>query len=104
MLFNLGVAYFAGHEAAIEFLTGYLIEKSLSVDNVFVFLLLFSYFAVPPVYQHKVLFWGVLGALLITEFAWIIYVAGAFLMLVGIKMIVKSQGDLQPENNPLVRW
>lgn len=116
MLFNLGVAHFAGSDKAIEFLTGYVIEKSLSVDNVFVFLLLFSYFSVPAVYQHKVLFWGILGALvmraimigvgaiLITKFVWIIYVFGAFLILTGIKMIVKREEEIHPENNPIVRW
>ncbi len=116
MLFNLGVWHYAGSEKGIEFLTGYVIEKSLSVDNVFVFALLFSYFAVPPLYQHKVLFWGVLGALimraimialgaaLITRFNWIIYVFGAFLILTGIKMIFKREEQIHPENNPLVRW
>lgn len=116
MLFNLGVWHYAGSEKGIEFLTGYVIEKSLSVDNVFVFALLFSYFAVPPLYQHKVLFWGILGALimraimialgaaLITKFVWIIYVFGAFLILTGIKMIVKREEQIHPENNPLVRW
>ena len=84
LLFNLGVWHYGGSEKAVQFLTGYVIEKSLSVDNVFVFALLFSYFAVPPLYQHKLLFWGILGALLmraamigagaalITKFAWII--------------------------------
>ncbi len=116
MLFNLGVWHYAGSEKGIEFLTGYVIEKSLSVDNVFVFALLFSYFAVPPLYQHKVLFWGILGALimraimialgaaLITKFIWIIYVFGAFLILTGIKMIFKREEQIHPENNPLVRW
>lgn len=116
LLFNLGVWHYAGSQKALEFFTGYLIEKSLSVDNVFVFALLFSYFAVPPVYQHKVLFWGILGALimraimialgaaLITKFAWIIYVFGAFLILTGIKMIVKREEEIHPERNPVVRW
>ena len=63
MLFNIGIAHFLGNDKGLEFFTGYVIEKSLSVDNVFVFALLFSYFAVPPIYQHKVLFWGILGAL-----------------------------------------
>ncbi|HSQ22684.1 MAG TPA: TerC family protein, partial [Coriobacteriia bacterium] len=91
-------------------------EKSLSVDNVFVFAMLFSYFAVPPLYQHKVLFWGVLGALvmraamialgvaLITKFSWIIYVFGAFLILTGIKMVLKREEEIHPERNPVVRW
>jgi len=114
--FNAGVWHYAGSQKALEFFTGYLIEKSLSVDNVFVFALLFSYFAVPPKYQHKVLFWGILGALimraimiaagaaLITKFAWIIYVFGAFLILTGIKMIVKREEEVHPERNPVVRW
>jgi len=116
LLFNLGVAHCMGEQKGLEFFTGYVIEKSLSVDNVFVFALLFSYFAVPAVYQHKVLFWGILGALvmraimifvgaaLIEKFAWIIYVFGAFLILTGIKMIVKREEEIHPERNPLVRW
>ncbi|RFC42411.1 MAG: tellurite resistance protein TerC [Verrucomicrobia bacterium] len=116
LLFNAGLWYYAGPAKALEFFTGYLIEKSLSVDNVFVFALLFSYFAVPPVHQHKVLFWGILGALvmraamigvgalLITKFAWIIYVFGAFLILTGIKMIVKREDAIDPSRNPVVRW
>ncbi|GDY21056.1 membrane protein [Verrucomicrobiota bacterium] len=116
LAFNVGVWHFAGSQKALEFFTGYLIEKSLSVDNVFVFALLFSYFAVPPLYQHKVLFWGILGALLmravmivagaalIAKFAWIIYVFGGFLILTGIKMIVKREEEIHPERNPVVRW
>jgi len=116
LLFNLGVAHYMGDQKGLEFFTGYVIEKSLSVDNVFVFALLFSYFTVPPLYQHKVLFWGILGALvmravmifvgaaLIEKFAWIIYVFGAFLILTGIKMIVKREEEIHPERNPLVRW
>lgn len=116
MLFNLGVAHYMGNDKGLEFFTGYVIEKSLSVDNVFVFALLFSYFAVPAIYQHKVLFWGIIGALimratmialgarLITEFAWIIYVFGAFLLLTGLKMIFKREEEIHPERNPIVRW
>ena len=116
LLFNAGVWHYAGSQKGLEFFTGYLIEKSLSVDNVFVFALLFSYFAVPPLYQHKVLFWGILGALvmrtvmivagaaLITKFEWIIYVFGGFLILTGIKMIVKREEEIHPERNPVVRW
>jgi tellurite resistance protein TerC len=115
LLFNVGVWHCYGSGKALEFFTGYLIEKSLSVDNVFVFLLLFSYFSVPPLYQHKVLFWGILGALimrailivlgaaLITKFTWIIYVFGAFLILTGIKMVVKREEEIHPERNPVVR-
>ena len=113
--FNLGVWHFAGGAKALEFFTGYVIEYSLSADNVFVFALLFSYFAVPAHYQHKVLFWGILGALvmrlgmillgaaLIAKFAWIIYVFGAFLVVTGIKMLLKSDEEIHPERNPLVR-
>ncbi len=116
MIFNAGVWHYGGSQKALEFFTGYLIEKSLSVDNVFVFALLLSYFAVPPKFQHKVLFWGILGALvmraimialgaaLITKFEWIIYVFGAFLILTGIKMIVKREEEIHPERNPVVRW
>ena len=116
LLFNLGVWHYAGEQKALEFITGYLIEYSLSVDNLFVFALLFSYFAVPPKFQHRVLFWGILGALamravmivvgaaLITKFTWMIYIFGAFLILTGIKMIVKREEEIHPERNPVVRW
>ena len=115
LTFNLGIGHFMGNDKALEFLTGYVIEKSLSVDNIFVIALLFSYFSVPPRYQHKVLFWGILGALvmratmiavgakLIAEFAWIIYVFGAFLILTGIKMIAKQETDIHPEQTFVVR-
>ena len=116
LLFNAGVWHFAGPAKGLEFFTGYVIEKSLSVDNVFVFALLFSYFAMPPLYQRKVLFWGILGALimraimivagaaLLAKFAWIIYVFGGFLILTGIKMIVKREEEIHPECNPVVKW
>jgi tellurite resistance protein TerC len=116
LLFNAGIWHFSGSQKALEFFTGYVIEKSLSVDNVFVFAMLFSYFAVPQLYQHKVLFWGVLGALvmraamialgaaLIAKFSWIIYVFGAFLILTGIKMVLKREEEIHPERNPVVRW
>lgn len=116
LLFNLGLWYYAGAQKALEFTTGYLIEYSLSVDNIFVFALLFSYFAVPPKFQHRVLFWGILGALilraimigagavLIAKFDWIIYVFGGFLIITGIKMIVKRDEELHPERNPVVKW
>lgn len=115
LTFNAGLWYYAGSEKALEFLTGYLIEKSLSVDNVFVFAMLFTYFAVPPLYQHRVLFWGIIGALimrgtmiwagatLIAEFSWIIYVFGGFLILTGLKMILKREQEIHPERNPVVR-
>jgi len=115
LVFNAGIWHFAGAQKALEFFTGYVIEKSLSVDNVFVLAMLYSYFAVPPLYQHKVLFWCILGALamravmialgaaLIAEFSWIIYVFGAFLVLTGIKMAVKREEAIHPERNPVVR-
>ena len=116
MLFNFGIWHFMGPQKALEFTTGYVIEYSLSVDNIFVFAMLFSYFSVPATYQHRVLFWGILGALvmraimivagtvLITKFAWIIYVFGAFLILTGLKMIFKKEEEMHPERNPVVRW
>lgn len=115
LLFNVGVYFFMGKEKALEFLTGYVIEKSLSVDNLFVFIMVFSYFNVDTKYQHKVLFWGILGALvmravfifagvaLIQQFHWIIYVFGAFLIFTGIKMLVQKNENVEPDKNPLVR-
>nr|WP_236022974.1 TerC family protein [Dictyobacter formicarum] len=115
LVFNAGVYLVSGGEVALQFLTGYLVEKSLSVDNIFVFVLLFSYFKVPNAYQHRVLFWGIIGALLmrgilivagsvlIEQFHWIIYVFGAFLIFTGIKMGVQKEADVHPENNPLVK-
>ncbi|MFA6470345.1 MAG: TerC family protein [Bacteroidota bacterium] len=106
---------YANSDAALAFLTGYLIEKSLSVDNVFVFLMLFTYFQVPPLYQHKVLFWGILGALimramfifagvsLITTFHWMIYVFGALLLFTGVNMAIQKDKKLEPEKNPVIR-
>lgn len=102
-------------EAGLAFLTGYLIEKALSVDNIFVFVLIFTYFSVPAKYQHRVLFWGIIGALLmrgimiglgaalIKEFHWIIYIFGAFLIFTGIRMAFHKNEEVHPENNPLVR-
>jgi len=104
-----------GQQRALEFLTGYLIEKSLSVDNIFVFVLIFTYFQVPAKYQHKVLFWGILGALLmraafiaagvtlIQRFHWIIYVFGGFLVVTGIRMAVQQDKEIHPERNPVLR-
>jgi tellurite resistance protein TerC len=105
----------ARHQKALEFLTGYLIELSLSVDNLFVFVLIFSYFKVPAKYQHRVLFWGVLGALvmrvfmivagteLIERFHWIIYIFGAFLIYTGIKMFSTQDENIDPENRFVVK-
>ena len=115
LLFNLGIYWFRGSEPAIQFFTGYLIEKSLSVDNIFVFALLFGYFAVPPAYQHRVLFWGILGALvmragfilagaaLLAKFHWIIYVFGAFLIVTGVKMAIFRNAEMHPEKNPVLK-
>jgi len=115
LLFALGVYFFRGGEKALEFLTGYVIEWSLSVDNLFVFLVIFSYFAVPPIYQHRVLFWGILGALvlraifiatgtaLLTNFHWMIYVFGGFLIFTGIKLLFAGEEKIDPEKNPAVR-
>ncbi|MFH0991519.1 MAG: TerC family protein [bacterium] len=116
LLFNLGIYLWLGYDYALMFFTGYLIEKSLSVDNLFVFLLIFSYFNVPSRYQHKVLFWGILGALvlrglligmgvvLINQFSWILYIFGAFLIFTGIKMgLQKETVKIKPERNILVR-
>jgi len=116
LLFNIGILYWFGSQKALEFFTGYLIEKSLSVDNIFVFILVFSYFKVPALYQHKVLFWGVLGALimraififaglaLIEQFHWIIYVFGAFLVFTGFKMISQKDKEIHPEKNPVLKF
>ncbi len=106
----------ARHEKGLQFVAGYLIELSLSVDNLFVFLLIFSYFKVPPKYQHRVLYWGVLGALvmrvgmiiagteLIDRFHWIIYIFGAFLVYTGAQMLRGGETEIEPENNVLVRF
>ena len=115
MLFAGIVFYYLGTQPGFEFLTGYIIELSLSVDNLFVFLLIFSYFKVPAKFQHRVLFWGVMGALfmrltmifvgaaLINRFHWIIYIFGAFLVYTGIKMFRQEEIDVQPEQNIAVR-
>lgn len=106
---------YTNREAALAFFTGYLIEKSLSVDNIFVFILIFSFFAVPAAYQHRVLFWGILGALvmrgtliavgaaLLKEFHWIIYIFGAFLIFTGIRMARHQDEEVHPDKNPVVK-
>jgi tellurite resistance protein TerC len=115
LIFNALVYLFIGRQQGIEFLTGYLIEKSLSVDNIFVFVLVFSYFNVPGKYQHRVLFWGVLGALvmraffilvgvqLLEAFHWMIYVFGGFLIFTGIRMAFHQDEEIHPDANPVVR-
>lgn len=122
LTFNAGIYYFylppegyTNADSALQFLTGYVIEKSLSIDNIFVFVLIFSFFKVPAVYQHKVLFWGILGALvmrvififagvaLINRFAWIIYIFGAFLIFTGIKLVTQKDKEIHPEKNPVLK-
>jgi tellurite resistance protein TerC len=115
MLFGVGVYVLLGRQAALEFAAGYLVEEALSVDNLFVFILLFSYFRVPPQLQHRVLFWGILGALvmrgamiaagavLINRFHWIVYVFGAFLVFTGLKMAFQRDAEIDPEHNPVLR-
>jgi len=107
--------FWRGHVATLEFVTGYVIELSLSVDNLFVFLLIFRYFRVPVLHQHKVLFWGILGALLmrgifvlvgvglITQFHWIVYLFGAFLVYSGIQFFRQESVEIHPEKNPVLR-
>ena len=102
-------------EATTQFLTGYLIEKALSVDNIFVFIMIFAYFKVPALYQHKVLFWGIIGALimraiciaagvtLLKQFHWMVYVFGAFLIITGIKMLTQHGKTIDPEKNPVIK-
>lgn len=114
-LFNGFIYYTYGQDKAFEFFTGYMIEKSLSVDNIFVIILIFSYFQVPPAYQHKVLFWGILGALvmrfcfilagieLINKFHLLIYLFGGFLIVTGIRMIFHRNENFEPERNPVVK-
>jgi tellurite resistance protein TerC len=116
LIFNSLIYYWFGELKAIEFLTGYLIEKSLSIDNIFVFVLVFGYFQIPSIYQHKVLFWGILGALLmrvififagvalIEKFHWTIYIFGAFLIYTGYNMLSQKDKKIEPENNPLIRF
>ncbi|HET9298020.1 MAG TPA: TerC family protein [Candidatus Binatia bacterium] len=115
LIFNAGIYYAWGKDKALEFLTGYVIEKALSVDNLFVFLMIFQYFGTPAIYQHRVLFWGIVGALvmraifiasgaaLLENFHWMIYVFGAFLIITGIKMLLQGDEKLEPDKNPVVR-
>jgi tellurite resistance protein TerC len=115
LLFDAWLYVKRGSQAALEFLSGYIVELALSVDNVFVFILIFSYFRVPAAYHHRVLFWGIFGALLmrgamitagallIERFHWITYVFGAFLVLTGIRMATHDGVDIEPESNPVLR-
>ncbi len=115
LAFNAGVFVFEGAQAGLEFLTGYLIEKALSVDNIFVFIVIFSYFGVPPALQHRVLFWGVVGALvmrsifiglgtaLISHFDWVMYIFGAILLYSGWKLLRHESVEVHPEKNIVIR-
>ena len=115
LIFNIGIYYVRGSEFALQFLAGYLLEKSLSVDNLFVFLLVFNYFQLPSKFQHKILFWGILGALffraififfgvsLLHYFTWMIYVFGAILIITGFKLAFEKDTKVNPEKNIFVR-
>jgi tellurite resistance protein TerC len=115
LLFGLSIYLMLGSEKALNYITGYLVEESLSVDNLFVFLLLFTYFVVPDHYQHRVLFWGIVGAIimrgifiatgitLLENLHWIIYIFGAFLVYTGIRIATQKEKELKPEGNPVLR-
>ena len=115
VIFGLGVWKFMGRQAALEFAAGYLVEEALSVDNLFVFLLIFGYFRVPDALRHRVLFWGIIGALflraamiaagaaLLAAFHWIVYVFGAFLVFTGIRMATHQNDEIDPAHNPVLR-
>ena len=116
LAFAAGLAFFVDRQTALTFLTGYVIEESLSVDNIFVIVLIFQYFAVPAQYQHRVLFWGILGALimrglfiglgaaLLARFEWIIYVFGALLVITGVRMALKQDEEFDGDQNPVVKF
>jgi tellurite resistance protein TerC len=116
LVFAAGLAFFESQQAALTFLTGYVIEESLSVDNIFVIVLIFQYFAVPAQYQHRVLFWGILGALvmrgifilvgaaLLARFEWIIYIFGALLVVTGVRMALKQDEEFDGDQNPVVKF
>jgi TerC family integral membrane protein len=115
LVFNLWIYYRFGSRIGLEFLTGYIIERSLSFDNIFVFIVIFNYFAVPAEHQHRVLFWGILGALisrgvfiamgtaLLTRFEWLIFVFGGFLVYTGIKILIEKETEVHPEKNPVLK-
>ncbi len=115
VLFGLWISIHFGKQYGLEFFAGYLIEKALSVDNIFVFILIFSYFSVPAKLHHRVLFWGILGALimravfiaagaaLIQSFHWVIYIFGAFLVYTGLKILGKGETEVDPQKNPVVK-
>lgn len=114
MLFNIGIFYWRGPDVAMQFLAGYLIEQSLSVDNLFIFLIIFAYFKIPQDQQHRILFWGIIGAIimrvalilvgtaLVTRFHWIFYIFGVFLVFTAIKMALQKEAGIDPEQNTVV--
>ncbi len=116
LIFNVIIFYWRGRQQALEFFTGYLVEKALSIDNIFVFIMIFTYFQIPSKYQHKVLFWGILGALLmrvififagvalIEKFHFTIYVFGALLIYTGYKMFYHNNAKIEPDKNPLIKF
>lgn len=116
LAFGAWVWWYVGSEAGMQYVTGFLVEKSLAMDNVFVIAMVFAFFAVPREYQHRVLFWGVLGVIvlraimiglgtaIITNFSWVLYLFGAFLVITGIKMLVLANHVFDIEHNPLLRW
>lgn len=115
LAFNAGLYFLSGPTIALQFLTGYLLEKSLSVDNIFIFVLIFASFRIPLLHQHRVLFWGIIGALvmraalilagaaLLSAFHWVFYLFGAFLVITGIRMAIQREKEIRPEKHPLVR-
>jgi len=116
LVFNLIIYFWRGQQQALEFFTGYLVEKALSVDNIFVFIMIFTYFQVPTKYQHKILFWGIIGALimrvififagvaLLEKFHFTIYIFGALLVFTGIKMFNHSNSKIEPDKNPVIKF
>lgn len=116
LVFNIIIYFWRGHQQALEFFTGYLIEKALSVDNIFVFIMIFTYFQIPTKYQHKVLFWGIIGALimrvififagvaLLEKFHFTIYIFGALLVFTGIKMFNHNNSNIEPDKNPVIKF
>src|ERR1700732_2644043 len=116
ILFGVGILHYSGKQAGLEFFTGYLIEKALSVDNLFLFLVIFRTFAVDERLQHRLLEWGVIGALvmrgamigvgaeLIEHFSWVMYVLGAFIVYAGLRMLFFKRGEVHPEQNKIFRF
>jgi len=116
LIFNVIIYFWRGQQQALEYFTGYLVEKALSVDNIFVFIMIFTYFQIPAKYQHKVLFWGIIGALimrvififagvaLLEKFHFTIYIFGALLIFSGIKMFNHSNSIIDPDKNPVIKF